>query len=415
MPGNKNSDSTEGTLSQHSTQVNQVPVLRRSKRKRNTSSSNPTIVKKSKKSRATISSPVLTPSLTTLPYLVTRILLLYLDVHTLENLSKTCSYFDQFISGRFLTSLDFPLPLDFINEVATTSRLEKKPLLKIRCKKDGILFSLSPTSTAYMIKWQLSLLSLHKVREIDFVPAELELGLDGNGMVQYISRSTRSKYEVFDMSLLRHIQSMGSLEHVSRLDILFNDTWWQEWHRALQMFPSLVELGITLPKPTFRGILYYTNTYHRDLQRVVAASKAPVLKLSVVKGLKQRVVKVLENSFVEKLVVEGPCTLNLVPVMEKLKMVEVKLDSSPLNCCSYWKSKQDDRNLHRNGLCCVDFRDMFEMCPNLQMFMGLEVGSIPKTTFNKWNSAVKKKFYGNYLQQGGNKEFKDWTKTRWFT
>ena len=146
---------------------------------------------------------------------------------------------------------------------------------------------------------------------------------------------------------------------------------------------------------------------------VVAASEAPVLKLSVVKGLTKREAKVLKNSLVGKLVVEGPCTLNLVPVMEKLKVVEVKLDSSPLDCCTYWKRRQDDRNLHRNGLCCVNFGTMLEKYPNLEKFMGLEVGSIPKANFNKWNSAVKKKFYQNYLHQGRTREFKVWTRTRW--
>jgi len=58
---------------------------------------------------------------------------------------------------------------------------------------------------------------------------------------------------------------------------------------------------------------------------------------------------------------------------------------------------------------------MFDKCPNLEEFMGLEVGSIPKDIFNKWNSAAKKKFYQNYLHQGGTMEFKVWVKTRWFT
>jgi len=413
MPVIKNSDSTEGTLSQHSAQTNQVPRLRRSNRKRPTTTSSSTPAKKVKKSRAAASSPVVTPSLTTLPYLVTRKLLLYFDVNTLENLSKTCSYFDQFISGRFLTSLDFPLPLDFINEVATTSRLEKKPLLKIRCKKDGMMFKLNSSSSDYMFQSQLSLLSLDKVRELDFVPARLHL--DGNGEVQAMNRPTRSKNEQFDLRLLHHIKSMGSLEHVSRLDILLNDCWEQQWSETLQMFPRLAELGITLPKPTWKEQWFVNGIYLWVLQRIVAASRAPVLKLSVLKGFKQRGVKVLESSIVEKLEVEGPCTLNLVPVMSKLKVVEVKLDPSPLDSCTYWKSKQDDRKLHRNGLCCVNFGTMFEKCPNLEQFMGLEVGSVPKATFNKWNSAFKKKFYQNYLYQGGTMEFKVWAKTRWFT
>merc|ERR1719244_2485865 len=172
---------------------------------------------------------------------------------------------------------------------------------KISCKKDGMMFKLNSSSSDYMFQSQLSLLSLDKVRELDFVPARLHL--DGNGEVQAMNRPTRSKNEQFDLRLLHHIKSMGSLEHVSRLDILFNDCWTQQWHKTLQMFPRLAELGITLLKPTSTSNWYISETYLRLLQRIVAASRAPVLKLYVVKGFKQRGVKVLISNFVEKLVV----------------------------------------------------------------------------------------------------------------
>ena len=73
--------------------------------------------------------------LTTLPFVVTRELLKYLDVDTLECLSRTCVYFDQLIAGEFLLSVDFPFPADLSADVAQSSKLEKKPLLKMRCKK----------------------------------------------------------------------------------------------------------------------------------------------------------------------------------------------------------------------------------------------------------------------------------------
>ena len=47
--------------------------------------------------------------------------------------------------------------------------------------------------------------------------------------------------------------------------------------------------------------------------------------------------------------------------------------------------------------------------------MGMAVGSIPKITFNKWSLVLKKMFYQDYINQGGNKDFKTWVKTRWFT
>ena len=150
------------------------------------------------------------------------------------------------------------------------------------------------------------------------------------------------------------------------------------------------------------------------MENVVAMSKAPVLKLTMVKGSRKKIGKVLRSTFVERLVVEGPCTMNLVPVMENLKVVEVKLDSLPHNSCTYWRSKQNDRNLHRNGLCCVNIGKMFQKCPKLEKFMGLEVGSVNKATFNVWSLELARKFHEDYLKLGGSKEFKSWRKTRWF-
>jgi len=403
MPVNKNSEIAEGALSQETNRILLIP--RRSNRKRRIiiPSSTQTFAKKFKKSSSTSlsPSPVSVPTLTTLPYDVTRKLLKYFDVDTLEKLSKTCSYFDRFISGRFITSLDFPLPLNFLSEVATTSRLEKKPILKIRCKKtDKMLFT--SISKDYMFHSQLSLLSLDKVREFDFVPACHRIGV-----------SMRNKQEGFDVRLLRHVKSMGSLDHVTRLNVLFNDSIWTQWHRSLRMFPRLIELGITISEDNM-CMAYYNNQYLRRLKQLVAASKAPVLKLCGVKSSRRTWKKVLKNSFVEKLVVEGSCTMNVVPVMENLKVVEVKLDSSP-NSCTYWRSKREDRVLHRDGLCCVNVGTMFDKCPNLVKFMGMEVGSITKTTFNKWSLVLKRKFYEKYLYQGGAKEFKSWARTRWFS
>jgi len=397
MPVDKNSEIVEEALSQ---ETHQVP--RRSNRKRRVNiPSIQTFAKKSKKSSSSpsLSSTVSVPTLITLPYVATRKLLTYLDVVTLEKLSKTCFYFDQLISGRFITSLDFPLPLNFMTEVATTSRLEKKPLLKISCKKiNKVLFT---ARSSYMFHSQLSLLSLDKVREFDFVP--------------FGFHSASQSTEDFDLSLLCHVERMGTLDNVTKLSILFNDSVISQWHRYLQRFPSLVEFSLTVHENDMCHA-YYKAVYLPRLNKLVAASRAPVLQLCVVKPSSRRMgKKVLENSFVEKLVVRGPCSMSLVPVMENLKVVEIKLDSFYSSSCTYWGSKLDDRNLHRDGLCCVNIGTMFDKCPNLEKFMGMEVGSIPKTTFNKWSTVLKKKFYEKYLNQGGTKEFKAWGMTRWFT
>jgi hypothetical protein len=93
--------------------------------------------------------------------------------------------------------------------------------------------------------------------------------------------------------------------------------------------------------------------YLPRLEAVVAASKSPVLKLTVIYESSRRVNKVLKKSYIEKLIVTGPCTLNIFPVMERLQEVAVKFITTN---CTYWKSEADDRDLHRVGFCCVTWK-----------------------------------------------------------
>ena len=114
--------------------------------------------------------------------------------------------------------------------------------------------------------------------------------------------------------------------------------------------------------------------------------------------------------------VTGPCTFNIYPVMENLKEVVVNLNTSFPTNCTYWKSKLNDRNLHRAGLCCVHLSAAHENCPKLERFMGMDVASISHDkSFNKWNTKMKKKFHEHYLSQGGLLEMKPWAKSRWFS
>ena len=55
------------------------------------------------------------------------------------------------------------------------------------------------------------------------------------------------------------------------------------------------------------------NEYLTRMEAVVAASKAPVLKVTVKVETKRQVKKVFKNSYVEKLVVDGPCCKQAFP------------------------------------------------------------------------------------------------------
>ena len=153
---------------------------------------------------------------------------MYFDVDTLERLSATCYYFDQLIAGRFLTSIDFPFHVDFNAEVAATSTFEKKPLLKMRCKKPKeefrvfpdmpdefsdtssihkVIVDNCPDTTDYMVQGQLSLLSLNKLREVDLVP---ECLLEEGGS-RVLTQRVMDSYSSFDSGLLRQI---SRLDHI---------------------------------------------------------------------------------------------------------------------------------------------------------------------------------------------------------
>jgi len=321
--------------------------------------------------------------------------------------------------------------VDFVKEVMNASCLDKKPLLKLRCKKPRDEFKVfpdmsdeysEPTSlhkllvdncphmTDYLVLSQMSLLSLHKVREVDLVPESFKQEGDNDRLM---GQRIMNCYTSFDCGLLRQISRLGSLSCVTRLDVLLDQSFFLE--EFMTQLPNLVELGLNiLTRPSLSKHVYL-NEYLPRLEAVVAASKAPILKVTVVAETRRLVNKVFKNSYVEKLVVSGPCTLNIFPVMERLKEVVVNLDAV-LDHCTYWKSKADDRQLHRAGLCCVNIGAVYENCPNLERFTGVEVGMVShKQTFTKWNTRMKKRFHEHYLDQGGLKEMKDWAKTRWFS
>jgi len=259
------------------------------------------------------------------------------------------------------------------------------------------------------VQGQLSLLSLDKLREVDLVP-ECAVEEDGS---RALTQRVMESYCSFDTGLLKQISRMGSLSCVTRLDVLVDHNFYSE--RFMNQFPSLIELGLFITTRSGISRNAFITKYIPRMESVVAASKAPVLKLTVLNETKRQVLKVLKNKFVERLVVKGPCTLNIVPVMENLKELEVKFDTSHPNSCTYWKSKTDDKSLHRAGLCAVNIGTLYENCPKIVKFMGVEVGSISQDMiFSKWNSRIKKKFYQYYLNQGGSKEFKAWSKTRWY-
>jgi len=355
--------------------------------------------------------------LTSLPRLVLEKLLQFLDVPSLHSLSVTCSLFDQLIAGQYIISMNIPFPTEFLSELKSVSSIEKKPLLKIECRKFenyrskdlqmlvGVELGYCPNILEYLLGTQLSILDLSKLREIDLIQGNLDA-----------STQDMEKLHSFDEELLHQIKCFGSFANVTRLQVMMDErSIFLKDH--IQMMPSLIELGLHIHtrKSLSTGIVL--NDYIPGLQSVVAASKAPVLKLNILSETKKYLRKELSNSYVERLEIDAPCTVCIVPHMENLREVVVKPKSKFGSVCTFWKSKIDDRDMHRAGLCCVNIGSMFQKCSKLVRFMDVEVESVmtKNLKFTVWNAKMKRLFYEFYTKSGGSMEFKTWCKRRWFS
>ena len=186
-----------------------VSGLRRSKR---TSSAvnlfmTPPSTAKKKKQESRVKKETQIVRLTSLPRLVLMKLLQFLDVNSLENLSATCLLFDQLIAGEYLTSINIPFPTDFLRELNIVTTIDKKPLLKIECRKFdnyrskdlqmlvGVELGYCPNILEYLLGTQLSLLDLSKLREIDLIQGNLD-----------VNTQDMEKIHSFDEELLHQIR-----------------------------------------------------------------------------------------------------------------------------------------------------------------------------------------------------------------
>ena len=220
------------------------PDLRRSKRIRNSlqqqtsifetppssskkQSKRPVTAKKSKPVLAENSGPP--PTLMSLPYEVQLKLLSYLDVSSLESLAATSSQFDLLIHGRFLTSLAVPFDASFLQEIAATDTVQKKPLLRLQCIKprgEGEVGSVEHFMSTfveskhgvreYILHSQMALLQLDQVREIDLVPRDIS-------PEQMKNHPMWDSFQDFDKIIMRQMSRLDILRNLSRLDIMIVD------------------------------------------------------------------------------------------------------------------------------------------------------------------------------------------------
>ena len=157
-------------------------------------------------------------TLLTLPRLVHQRLLSYLDVNSMESLSKTCSVFDLLINGQYLTSINIPhdTSFHFLKEIRETGSLEVKPLLKLKCDKSWqtshIIKDCSKQLLSYTVASQMSMLETSKLREIDLVHDKVEISPNWFGHGD-------NCFEI-DTIIMGELVRSNSLTHVSRLSLV---------------------------------------------------------------------------------------------------------------------------------------------------------------------------------------------------
>ena len=171
-----------------------------------------------------------------------------------------------------------------------------------------------------------------------------------------------------------------------------------------------------------------------EMEHFITQIRVAVLKINVLSENNFKGCKVLKNSFIEKLIITGPCNFEAVPIMENLKEIEVHMTPR----CTHSKAKVEEGHSqgHKPGLCILNLAAVFEHCPKLEQFrcatLNCDTKAKPKSsvfhldglrkkpngsknelTFTTWNIRLKKVFHAKYTEEGGTMDLKSWSKSRW--
>ena len=168
--------------------------------------------------------------------------------------------------------------------------------------------------------------------------------------------------------------------------------------------------------------LAYFEPYHLTI------TVSPFLEFT-----KKKSVKVdLSSDLVERLHIIGPCSLQFRPVMESLKEVKVSPIQGNTATCTLPKIPQEDRVMHRPGVCCMDIRVLWRQCPMITSFFDISLKAqgnwrrvrddvqsgwravlFYEQSYPQWIATCKKTFFTDYVRRGGQLDMKSWAKTHW--
>ena len=242
----------EGDLNKenvHPTQGSQSESERKSKKRKISSAESPQAISKK------------APTLLTIPESVKISLMSYLDINSLEALSKTCRHFGNMIQDKFLFSVHLPfLPnSQFMEDMKEAKVIKKKAILKLECKKPRLtqnyvafdlhpVFSQNPMSSAqkYIIDSQMSLLALQSLREVNLLPEEDPASAVWT-KVHQAAMCCWFHSSILDQIILCRLSTQGFLANISRLDLLMVSSDMGEllWQQILPAMDSLRDLNIT--------------------------------------------------------------------------------------------------------------------------------------------------------------------------
>ena len=86
-------------------------------------------------------------------------------------------------------------------------------------------------------------------------------------------------------------------------------------------------------------------------------------------------------------------------------------DSS--QCCSFKKKTEFDRKMHIPGSCVIHIGSTYQTCPQLRKFSDVKIRAQAGLSLAAWTRKLRRPFYQDYLQKGGEEGFKSWLRSRW--
>ena len=118
------------------------------------------------------------PTLQSLPDKAQEKLLACLDIKSIQELSKSCRFYNELINGRLHVSLSLPFDEELLEQLEATRNVVKKHVLRLTLNqvtktKLTEIHELQPSEVQaeYIMKSQLAFLRTERLREIDFAPS----------------------------------------------------------------------------------------------------------------------------------------------------------------------------------------------------------------------------------------------------